>query len=295
MNANWNSLAGRLLVIGLTVAFLIACGGGANAPVATATPQPAVATDTPTPQATPTPQPATPAAIAITIGVNAQFKPFVYQDEAGMITGFDIELIEALARAGGFEVGFVDLPFEALLAGVANGEIDAAISALTITEERQARMAFTEPYFGQGQATVSYFNGGQGLAVRTDNTTITATTALTAETQIGVKEGTTGATYVISQTVAQAVSFPEAEPALAALSNGEVAAVVLDIPVIVNYIKNNPTAGIKLAGPPITEEQYAIAVNPAKPDVLTMLNAALAKIREDGTYDAIFQRWFGAP
>ena len=76
---------------------------------------------------------------------------------------------------------------------------------------------------------------------------------------------------------------------------GEVDAVVLDVPVIVNYIKNNPAAGIKLTGHPITEEQYAIAVNPARPAIVTMLNTALATIHANGEYDAIFQRWFGAP
>jgi len=280
---------------------MVACGGSANAPASptaepTATPTPPVATPTPSGEAAViTATTPISAVTAITVGVNAEFKPFVYMDEAGRLTGFDIDLMNALGKAGGFEFGFVNLPFEELLSEVESGKIDAAISAITVNDERKARFAFTDPYFGAGQAVVSYFSGGQGLAVRTDNMTITGTASLLPTMTVGVKEGTTGATFVGDNIKSKAVTFPEAEPALAALAAGKVDAVVVDLPVIVSYIKTHANSGIKLAGPPLTEEQYAIAVNQGKPEVLALLNTALAKVRADGTYDAIFQKWFGAP
>jgi polar amino acid transport system substrate-binding protein len=302
MNATRISSIGQWLLVCWCVAgFVVACSGSASTPatptaIATIAPLAAPTMETQSAEAEPTSEPpATPEVAVINVGVNAQFKPFVYYDEEDRLAGFDVDLVNALAQAGQFEFGFVDLAFEELLNAVENGEIDAAISAITITPERQERIDFTEPYFGQSQDTVSYFSGGQGLAVRTDNVTITGTATLSAETIIGVKTGTTGAAFVAAETPAQAVEFPEAEPALNALSDGEVDAVVLDVPVIVNFIKTYPDAGIKLAGRPITEEEYGIAVTKAKPEVLALLNQALAQIREDGTYDAIYQKWFGAP
>jgi ABC-type amino acid transport substrate-binding protein len=302
MMTTWMTQWGRLITVFVLTSLFAACGGNTNSPAPETTPTAAEAAPTatpapPEPTATPIvqPTPVTPQVVAITVGVNAQFEPFVYLDANGQLVGFDIDLINALAQAGQFEVGFVDMSFEELLSAVASGEIDAAISAITITEERQQQIDFTDPYFESGQALVSYFNAGQGLAVRTDNMTITSTAALTEAVTVGVKADTTGATFVENETEAQVVPFPEAEPALAALANGDVDAVVVDVPVIVSYMRANPTAGIKLAGRPITDEQYGIAVSKDKPEVLTVLNQALAQLREDGTYDTIFQRWFGAP
>lgn len=288
-----------LLLIGL-VGLLAACGGDAT----TSAEPTAVAEATTVPTSEPAVEPTlivstpvtvtTPSLAAISVGVNAQFKPFVYHDEQGRLVGFDVDLIDALAKAGNFEVGFVDLPLEELLAQVESGDLDVGISAITITPERQALLNFSEPYFGQGQAAVSYFSGGQGMAVRLDNLAITGTLSLSETVRVGVKSGTTGATLA-AETPAELVEFPEAEPALAALSAGEVDAIILDVPVIVNYIKTNPTAGIKLAGRPLTEEQYGIAVSPANPAALESINAALAQIQADGTFDAIMQYWFGSP
>jgi ABC-type amino acid transport substrate-binding protein len=285
-----------LLMVGL-VMLLAACGGGAAAPtepavVAEATSEP-LSVEPTLILSTPTTITA-PSLAVLSVGVNAQFKPFVYYDDQGRLVGFDVDLIDALADAGNFEFGYVDLPLEELLAQVERGEIDIAISAITITPERQALFNFSEPYFGQGQAAVSYFSGGQGMAVRVDNMTITGTLSLSETARVGVKSGTTGATLA-AETPAEVVEFSEAEPALAALSAGEVEAVILDIPVIVNYIKTNPTAGIKLAGRPLTEEQYGIAISPTNSTALETINAALAQIQADGTFDAIMQYWFGSP
>jgi ABC-type amino acid transport substrate-binding protein len=285
-----------LLMVGL-VMLLAACGGGAAAPtepavVAEATSEP-LSVEPTLILSTPTTITA-PSLAVLSVGVNAQFKPFVYYDDQGRLVGFDVDLIDALADAGNFEFGYVDLPLEELLAQVERGEIDIAISAITITPERQALFNFSEPYFGQGQAAVSYFSGGQGMAVRVDTMTITGTLSLSETARVGVKSGTTGATLA-AETPAEVVEFSEAEPALAALSAGEVEAVILDIPVIVNYIKTNPTAGIKLAGRPLTEEQYGIAISPTNSTALETINAALAQIQADGTFDAIMQYWFGSP
>jgi ABC-type amino acid transport substrate-binding protein len=119
--------------------------------------------------------------------------------------------------------------------------------------------------------------------------------SLTESVTVGVKSGTTGATFVAERTAAQSAVFPEAAPALQALADGQVDAVVVDIPVIAEYIKTQPAAGIKLTGGPVTEEACGIAVSKAKPELLQLLNDALRQVQVDGAYDRIFQKWFAAP
>lgn len=231
----------------------------------------------------------------IVVGTAAEFKPFEYIDEDGNLVGFDIDLMNAMAQAGGFEVAFVNTTFDGLLVALANGEYDAAIAAITITEERSQAVNFTDAYMQPGQGLVSYLDSGQGIAVRTDNTTINGPDSLAAGMPVGVQLGTTGDLYVTDNTDVDVQRFQEAPLALQALANGDVEAVVTDIVVIADFVKGNPEAGIRLAGGSFTAEEYAIAVNPDRPEVLSMLNDALARVRADGTYDQIFNEWFGTP
>lgn len=237
----------------------------------------------------------TPALLVARVGINAAFEPFVFKDASGQVVGFDIDLMTAMSQVGNFEVTYIDSSFEALLAGVESGELDAAISAITLTDERATRVRFSDVYFRSGAAPVSYYNPGQGLAVRLDEATIGGAANLTAGVKVGVKANTTGAQFVTTQTAAEAVVYPEAEEALAALRNSDVDAVVVDIPVIVRYINNNPNAGVRITGAPLTDEQYAIAVNPARPELLDRFNAALLQVQADGIYSQLFEKWFGSP
>lgn len=288
----WGGLLAFLLLVSACTSQSTPQAAAPTAALATA---PVVATVEPTAAATVVESAPTPALLVARVGINAAFEPFVFKDASGQVVGFDIDLITALSKVGNFEVTYIDSPFEALLPGVENGELDAAISAITLTEERATRVRFSAVYFRAGQAPVSYFNPGQGLVIRQDETTIVGAANLTAGVKVGVKANTTGAQFVTTQTPAAAVSYPEAEEALAALRNGDVDAVVVDIPVIVRYINNNPDAGIRITGGPLTDEQYAIAVSPARPDLLERMNGALAQLQADGTYAQIFAKWFGTP
>lgn len=302
-----------LLLLGLTLALLLAGCSRATptpdaAPVAAEQAEaPAEPTEAPAeeaPAAAPTDAAAgetaaeaAPAAqtAVISVGVNAQFEPFVYLDANGNLAGFDIDIMNALNAVMDFEVAYENTTFEALFTDLESGRLDAAISAITVTDGRKERVDFTEPYFASGLSPVSYFSAGQALTTRTDNTTITGVDSLIEGVKLGVKQGTTGAEYAAANTTAEIVPFEEATPMLQALVNGDIDAAILDTPVIIRFIKSNPGASIKLTGGPITEEVYAIAVNKERPQVLAGLNEGLQKLQEDGTYDAIYTKWFGAP
>ncbi len=291
------SLVVLLVTLLVLVALIAACGGN-DAPATEAAEEPAqvVATFTATaevateaPAATAEPAPSTQ---TLTVAINASFKPFLFVDENQKLAGFDIDLLNAIAEVADVEIGFVNTDFEDVLAGVASGEYDAGMSAITINDTRRERVDFTEPYFTSGEAPVSFFGAGQGLAVPVGSTTITGTESLTAETRVGMKTGTTGEDYVREQTPAEAVGFPEAGPALDALQRGEVDAVVLDRSVVADYIKTNPGT-VMIAGGPLTEEAYGIAVTKNRPDLLLLLNATLEELRANGTYQQLVNKWFG--
>ncbi|HRA66280.1 MAG TPA: transporter substrate-binding domain-containing protein [Caldilinea sp.] len=299
----------RLIVLGIALLAFAACGG-ASTP--TATPAPPTATSVPPSQAAATEPAATevpvtastatepavetaaPAIEVVTVGIDPAFEPFVFVQD-GKLAGFDVDLLNAMAAAGDFEVAYVVSSFDEILSGLQSGKYDAAISAITVTDERKLLVDFTPPYFESGKAPVSFYNPGQGIAIRTDNTTITGVESLTEGVRLGVKTGTTGATFAAENTTAELVEFPASPAAIEALAAGDLDAVIVDIPVIVGYIKSNPAAGIRIMGGPVTEEVYAIAVGKEKPAVLALLDAALVEVQDSGAYDQIYNHWFGTP
>ena len=97
------------------------------------------------------------------------------------LTGFDIELMKAIGEKAGFQVDFQNTPFDSLLAGMATCQFDAAVSAITITEERAKKMSFSDPYIDAGQI----------VTVRKDNTSINGPEDLKGK-RIGVQLSTTG-------------------------------------------------------------------------------------------------------
>lgn len=228
------------------------------------------------------------------MGIAPGFEPFIFVKE-GKLAGFDIDLLNAMAAAADFEVAYVISSFDELFAGLQNGKYDAAIGAITVTDERNTIVDFTDPYFTAGQAAVSFYNPGQGIAIRTDTPAITGVESLVSGLRVGVQSGTTGFQFASTTLAAEVVPFAEPEPALNALAAGELDAVIVDIPVIISYIRTHPEAGLRITGGPVTDESYAIAVNQKKSDVLALLNRALSTVRENGTYDQLFNRWFGNP
>jgi polar amino acid transport system substrate-binding protein len=218
----------------------------------------------------------------ITIGTNAEYPPFEFVDEQGNITGFDVDLMEAIAQEAGFEFEFVNTRWDGIFVALASGEFDAVISAATITEEREEMVDFSDPYF----------NAGQRIAVRADETEIQGPEDLAGK-RVGVQLGTTGDIWLTDETEAEVVRYDENTLAFQALANGDVDAAVADGPTAADIIKANPEMNLTLVEGVYTEEQYGIAVNPDRQDLLAAINAGLAAVKESGKYDEIYDKYFG--
>jgi arginine/lysine/histidine/glutamine transport system substrate-binding/permease protein len=252
----------RQFAIGLICVFMIAaCGpSGEEAP----------ATDGASPEAT-----------TLTVATEPAFPPFESQAEGGGYEGFDIDLMNAIGEAAGVTIEFQSLPFDGIIPALQAGTVDAAISAMTITAERAQTVDFSRPYFKAGLA----------IAVPESNTDITSLENLESK-RIAVQIGTTGADQAAEISGATVSTFDSAPLALQELANGNADAVINDAPVTLYAIQSGNISGIKVVGELVTEEFYGIALPKGSPN-LEIINSGLATILENGTYDEIYQKWFG--
>ena len=214
------------------------------------------------------------------VATEATFPPFEFQ-QAGQLTGFDIDLMRAIGKEADLNIDFRNLPFDGIIPALQARTVEAAISGMTITAERAQAISFSRPYFRAGLA----------IAVREDNRTIKNFEDLKGK-RIAVQIGTTGAleaTKIPGATVSQ---FDSAALALQELINGRVEAVVNDKPVTLYAIKQAGLRGVKVVGELLTEEFYGIAL-PKNSPYLQLINDALGRVIESGQYDVIFRQWFG--
>jgi polar amino acid transport system substrate-binding protein len=216
----------------------------------------------------------------IRVATDATWPPFEsVNEQTKQIEGFDIDLFNAIAEKAGIEVEFVNVSWDPLLAGMAQGTYDAAISSITITPDRAKQMLFSEPYFAAGQI----------ITVLKSNTSIMSKADLAGK-KVAVQLGTTGNIEV--DKIAGATSKPYDDIGLAFqdLMNGQVDAVVCDNPVAVNYVATNPSK-LKTVGAVFTNEQYGIAVANGKTALLAKINDGLAKVKADGELHTIAVKW----
>ena len=216
----------------------------------------------------------------ILVATDATYPPFEYVgEETGEIIGFDIDLMKAIAEKENLEIEFIDVRFEPLLEGMAQGKYDAAISAISITEKRRQDMLFSD----------SYFVAGHVITVRKDNTTITGKDSLLGKV-VGVKAGTTSALEVSEMHDVTMKTYADYEEPFHALMNGEIDAVVSDDIFALGFIDRNPTK-LKLAGEPFTEEYYGIVVATNKTELLDRINAGLQAVKGEGLIEELSTKW----
>jgi polar amino acid transport system substrate-binding protein len=216
----------------------------------------------------------------VRVATEAAYPPFEMVDETSKeLVGFDIDLMKAVAQKAGFKVEFQNTPFDSVLAGISTCQFDAAISAITITEERGKTMAFSNPYI----------NAGQIITVAADNTTVTKPEDLKGK-RIGVQLGTTGDIEAKKIEGATVKPFDTADLAFQELMNGQVDGVIVDGPTTQVYVDRNKDK-IKTVGGMFTDENYGIAVCKKNTDLLNKINTALADLEKDGTIRGLQEKW----
>jgi lysine-arginine-ornithine-binding protein len=214
------------------------------------------------------------------VGTDATYPPFetVEGDE---YSGFDIDLVNAIAREMGVRARFINSGFDGIFPALQNGTFDAVISSVTITDERKASMLFSDPYYDSGQL----------IAVREETQGITAPDNLKGKT-VGVQINTT-AQYDLEKRDGVTVNkYNTIDLALLDLQNKRIDAVVGDAPVL-KFMIFKSFRGLKTVGRRFTDEKFGIAVAQGNEDLVQEINAALKKIKDSGDYDKIHEKWFG--
>lgn len=220
----------------------------------------------------------------LTVCSDIPYPPFEMEaEEGGGFTGFDIDLITAIADQLGLSTEVIVTGFEGIQSGaaLAADQCDVAASAMTITEEREENLDFSEPYY----------NAQQSLLVPADSDIQTLED--TAGMTIGVQSETTGAQYARENAPddAEIVEFPGAQDLFNALDGGQIDAILQDLPV--NLERAEQDDSLEVVEQYDTGEQYGFAVaEEGSENLLEAINQALSTLREDGTYDEIFQEYF---
>lgn len=216
----------------------------------------------------------------VRIATDATWAPFEFVNtDTNTIVGFDIDLMNAIAKKQNLDIEFVNVAWDPLLAGMAQGTYDAAISSITITADRQKEMLFSNPYYAAGQI----------ITVAKINTTITGKATLKGK--VGAQLGTTGAIEVAKIAGAELKTYDDIGLAFQDLMNGQIDAVVCDNPVAANYVVKNSDK-LKTAGTAFTDENYGIAVAKGKDDLLKKINAGLKSVLDEGIIKTLETTWY---
>ncbi|WP_342131385.1 transporter substrate-binding domain-containing protein [Hydrogenophaga sp. OTU3427] len=215
------------------------------------------------------------------VGTDATFPPMEYVDN-GKRTGFDIELTEAVAKAMGKQVEWVDIDFKGLIPGLISRRFDIAMSAIYITDERKKVVDFSEPYYA----------GGLVAMVKDNNTTIKKLADLDGK-KVSVQVGTKSVGYLTDKhPKVQRIEVEKNQEMFNLVDIGRADAAVTGKPAAYQYVRTRP--GLRVLEEQLTIEEYGMALRKDTPELTKAVNAALAKIKADGTYAALTKKWFSA-
>lgn len=218
-----------------------------------------------------------------TVATDNNFVPFEFLNEdTGEMEGFDMDLIRAVADEAGFEVEIESMKFDGVVAGMQSGRYDIGIAGMTITEERVETIDFSEPYY----------DAGLTIAVQESNSDIKSEDDLAGK-KVGTRSGTTSEQYLKeNHPDAEVVTFPGIVEAYMDLQAGRVDAVMYDVPNVKYYVNNDAKGELKTVGETLQGEQYGIAF-PKDSELVDPANEALQTLIDNGTYDDIYEEWFG--
>lgn len=215
------------------------------------------------------------------MSTNAAFPPYEMTTDSGEFEGIDIETAQAIADKLGLELQIDDMDFDAALLAVQQGKSDMVMAGVTVTDERQNVMDFTD----------SYATGIQSIIVKEDSDI--ASVDDLAGKKIGTQRGTTGYLYCSDDFGDEnVVAYDNGLTAVQMLNNGQVDCVVIDNAPAKEFIAANP--GLKLLDTAYVEESYAIGVGKGNTELKDAINTALEELKADGTLQAIVDKYITA-
>ena len=220
----------------------------------------------------------------IRVATDATLVPMSFINDQNQIDGFDRALMEAIAKKAGLELEMVNVEWAGLLGGLTTGKYDAAISSITVLDERKQKMAFTAPYLKSGLAIV----------VRKETKGVANLEDLQKKNMmVGAQRGTTAYFLLKDHPAIRNLGYESYGHAVQDLIKGELDAVLGESTGTLYYKrKEKPVFDkIKMVGEILTNEYYAIAVRKDNPALTKALNKALETLLSNGTVEQLHQQW----
>ncbi len=253
------------LLLVITMAFTFAaCGGGSKEPAE------GTSDDMPT----------------YKVAMEPTFPPFdTVDEETQELTGFDVDMMEAIAADQGFKLEWVNMGFDGLIPALQAGNIDIIASGMNASEERREKVDFS----------TTYYDSGLVVAIKAGNTNIKSIDDLTPDMKVGGQIGTTGADLATelyeSGKIGEAKIYNGLDVAVMDLQNGTIEALINDLPVTKAYMDAKPGT-IEIVGDVLNAESYGYAVQKGNTELLEKINAGMQNLTDSGKFDEIYAKWF---
>lgn len=208
------------------------------------------------------------------VATDATYAPMEYMDDKGNIVGIDIDIVDAIAEAAGIEIEYKNYGWEPLFPAVKSGEVDFAVSSITITEERAKEFDFTDPYFEANQLILVPEDSNISSFEELKDKKVSAQINTTGHIVVGELLGATNKNIVATETMPFAITE---------MINGNADAAVGDNAVIIDYQKNNPNVKLKVVEDSSFEiEKYGLMTKKGNTEMIEILNEGIKKIKENG-------------
>ena len=235
--------------------------------------------------------PSQPAAIApqevqpvYVIGVDRDFPPFTSKDSGGNFSGLDIDAARWVAERKGIQVRFIAIPWENAVPSLESRTVDLIWSGMTITDDRQAKVNFSHPYF-----TVN-----QTIAVR-KGSNVTMQDLYDGRLRIGVQAGSSEADWVVKNLIqpgkmpaSNLSRFADITTLTGNLENGMVDASIIQAPSQQLAITGRP---LTILGTTPAQDRYAVAIRKTDPELLSRINDGLAQLEKDPYWQQVLQKY----
>lgn len=220
------------------------------------------------------------------VAMEPTFPPFdTINEETQELDGFDVDLMNAIAENQGFELEWVNMGFDGLIAALEAGNIDIIASGMNASPERREKVDFS----------TTYYDSGLVVAVKAGNTAIKSIDDLTTDMKAGGQIGTTGADLAnelfTTGKIKEAKIYNGLDVAVMDLQNGAIDALINDLPVTKAYMDAKPGT-IEIVGDVLNAESYGFAVQKGNTELLDKINTGMQNLIDDGTFDKIYTKWF---
>jgi polar amino acid transport system substrate-binding protein len=220
------------------------------------------------------------------VGTSADSPPMTVKDRDGKLMGLDIDLVQALGDTMKVKVSFVQMPISELIPALERGDIDMAAAGMTITPERNARVAFAGPYFISGNTLLTR---NRALAESEDLATLDD-----PKLKLAAREGSTSEVFVKAHLPkAKLVALPDNDAGVKALLAGEVDGLITDLNVCTVARLRHPDAGLYLRFSPLTTEPLGLALPPDSILFLNLVTNYLKTLEETGELAQLKAKWLG--